>query len=62
MSKARLKFIDVLLTDILEPFQYVRRIFTGDSKDVEVPKDFTLRLHSPQIDGELTIDGELYIE
>jgi len=51
-----------LAEDDLTVFHLFRKVFAGDLKDIESPEGFTLKLHSPIIDGELTVDGEVYIE
>lgn len=37
-----------------------KRTFTAD-EDILIEADKSLILHSPKIDGELTVDGEAYI-
>ena len=52
------KFINKKVWDVL--FFY-KRTFSSTSKDVEIPSDKVLQMHSPKIDGELKVDGEAYI-
>lgn len=52
-GKTRSTFIwDVLL--------FSRRTFTSD-EDINVPSDKVLPMYSPKINGELYMDGEVYI-
>ncbi len=54
-GKNVLKFIwDILL--------FRRRFFQGNFKDVSVPSTYVLEMNSPIIDGELFVDGEVFIE
>lgn len=39
---------------------FYRRTFSSE-EDIEVPNDKVLQMHSPVIDGELKVDGEVYI-
>ena len=43
-----------------EFFLFIKRTFTA-SEDIEIPSDKVLQMHSPKIDGELKVDGEVYI-
>lgn len=39
---------------------FSRRTFSS-SEDIVIPSDKVLQLHSPVYDGEMEVDGELYI-
>lgn len=39
---------------------FIKRTFSA-SEDINIPADKVLQMHSPRIDGELYIDGEVYI-
>ena len=39
---------------------FVRRTFTAD-EDIYVPADKVLQMHSPVTNGEVKVDGEVYI-
>lgn len=63
MSRLILKFLNVnLAEDDLTVFHLFRRVFTGDLKDINSFEGFSLKVHSPIIDGELTVNGEVYVE
>ncbi len=47
-------------TYLWDVFLFIRRTFNSD-EDIFVPSDKVLQMHSPKIDGELKIDGEVYI-
>lgn len=51
-KKKRIDIWDVLL--------FFRRTFTAD-EDINIPADKVLILKCPSLDGELTVDGELYL-
>lgn len=39
---------------------FSKRTFLSN-EDINIPEDKVLQMHSPSIDGELYVDGELYI-
>lgn len=39
----------------------IKRDFTSE-EDIDVPQGKVLQMHSPRIDGELKVDGEVFIE
>lgn len=47
-------------TDVWDFLLFQRRTFTAD-EDIEIPADKVLIMNSPIIDGELKVDGEVYI-
>lgn len=47
-------------TDTWDFLFFRRRTFTSD-EDIEVPADKVLVMNSPIIDGEIKVDGEVYI-
>jgi len=48
------------VANIWDVLLFVKRTFNSD-EDINVPSDKVLQMHSPSIDGELFIDGEVYI-
>ena len=51
--------------DLLEVLQWGRRnsLYKRDflSENVEVPSGHVMQMHSPKIDGEVVVNGEVYI-
>lgn len=44
-----------------DAFLFLKRDFTSE-EDIDVPQGKVLQMHSPRIDGELKVDGEVFIE
>jgi hypothetical protein len=51
--------IDVLTWARTNPKQFYKRHFTEQT--IEVPSGKVLQMHSPIVDGEMIVDGEVYI-
>lgn len=47
-------------TNIWDFLLFRKRTFLSN-EDIEIPSDKVLVMNSPKIDGEIKIDGELYI-
>ena len=43
-----------------EYFLFIRKVFPS-GQNIEVPSNTVLQMHCPEIDGDMTIDGEVYI-